>query len=116
MDRGFGWLQVVHVQAKLRLLRGFSVLALDEFEHVVASIAADDEGHLNVLSGELHGSREALVIMRVTREDSMRIEALGFAYSVDLAKHVGAAGVIATGSRGFRRRLVAEWRVMHSEQ
>lgn len=90
--------EIAHVSAVVRLLRRLAFLGLDEFADVVAAVAADDEGNLDVFCAEANCASEALVIVGVAGKDDVRVDILRFAYRIDVAKHVGAAAMIAAGA------------------
>src|SRR3984893_2435333 len=82
----------------------------------MAAVAADDEGNVDLLAGELDGPRVARVVMGVAGEECMGIYAFLLADRVDLLEHRGAAAVIAAGAPGPLRRRVAARRRVRAEQ
>jgi hypothetical protein len=81
-------LEIVDPDSIIRFLRGMSLASLDDTIDVVASVATYDEWHVEFLSTEFYGSGVALIVMRMGREECMRINALVLADGVNLAKHI----------------------------
>src|ERR1700749_4283215 len=100
----------------MRLLRGRSAPCAHQCIDMMAAVSTDDERNVAILA--LHGDSPGvtLIIVGVSRQKSVRIDAGLVAYRVDLPKHGCAAAV--RSARRFRVTLggVAEWRVMDSEQ
>ncbi len=85
-----------------------------ESGNVVAAVSTNDEGHGVVLPRKAQRAREALVVVRVSGDDCMRIDASLFADGVDLGQHDWTAVVLAA-ARTAALRTISERRMVNRE-
>src|SRR6516165_4007425 len=90
--------EVENVAAAERLLRRLALIGPHQRVDVVAAVATDDEGYVDLPVTEFHDARIALVVVGVTGEEGVRVDTDVVADLVDLTHHGGAAAMIAAAA------------------
>src|SRR4029077_12138257 len=63
-----------------------------------SAVTADDEGNVDFLAAEVHDAGVTLVIMRMRRQESVRVDAGFLTHRIDLPQHGGTRNVVAAGA------------------